>query len=399
MWNWDQGRLDYFQFDNLKKIARFALSGDLRLADRAMLASATGLRFLPDDDQYPPWRNYSRVFQLSMICAEQGEGSQATPLAEFLASDGGITTDEYFHFLSRATTDPSPALSGWRHDAALRYPLLFSLKFMLARAAINLPDSDISEIIAAYNASGFSGDEDQSAFVELINAGHNSPASDRKAARYRQAAESIQVIGQISYLSLKKRRVTVSLSSEDAANLFEQMNPINGAAEKNGADEVFRLTGLFKPAVAELDLDYAATAISDIDDSGFSSDIAFAEGAKSRKTHLVIERNGKIRSEFFKANPSPVCDFCALDTCASYPWTSRILDIHHLLPLCSSLRTSKEGTLLGDLVAVCPTCHRGVHRYYDRWLKDAGRKDFKDAEQAKTVYEEAKSKFGGIQTC
>jgi predicted HNH restriction endonuclease len=394
MWNWDQGRLDYFQFDNLKKIARYALAHDLRLTDRAALVAATGLPFLPDDGSYPPWRNYSRVFRLSMICAERGTGSAPTPLATLLASDGGITTDEYFHFLAEATTDPSPALTGWDHSASLRYPLLFSLKFMLARAAIGVPTSDISEIIAAYNASGFTGDEDQTDFIALINAGHDTPAGDRKSAGYRQSAESIQVIAQISYLSLDRRRVTVSLSNEDALNLFEQLSPITGQPLPGGADEVFRLTALFQSATSALELDYATTAVSDIEDSGFSATTTFAEGAKSRKTHLVIERNGKIREAFFKANPSAVCDFCGTDTSVSYPWTSRILDVHHLLPLCSGARTSKQGTLLDDLVAVCPTCHRGVHRYYDGWLKGSGQKDFLDADQAKLVYNEAKQKYG-----
>tara|TARA_Y100000780_G_C13426763_1_gene317938 strand:+ start:139 stop:300 length:162 start_codon:yes stop_codon:yes gene_type:complete len=46
--------------------------------------------------------------------------------------------------------------------------------------------------------------------------------------------------------------------------------------------------------------------------------------------------------------------------------------------------------MLNDLVAVCPTCHRAVHRYYDCWLKEQGKKDFLDAEQARAVYEKAK---------
>lgn len=393
MWNWDQGRLDYFQFDNLKKIARFALAHDLRKTDRATLVAATGLPFLPDDNRYRPWRNYSRVFRLSMICAERGNGSEATPLAQLLASDGGITTDEYFHFIAEATTDPSPALTGWNHEAELRYPLLFSLKFMLARAAIGVPTSEISEIVAAYNRSGFTGDEDQTDFIELINKGHDTSAADRRKAEYRQAAESIQVIAQISYLSLDRRRVTVSLSDEDALNLFEQLSPITGAPLPGGADEVFRLTALFQPAISALELDYATTAVSDVEDAGFSADTTFAEGKKSRKTHIVIERNGKIREAFFKANPSAICDFCDTDTSASYPWVARILDVHHLLPLCSGARTSKQGTLLDDLVAICPTCHRGVHRYYDSWLKANGQKDFTDADQAKQVYEEAKQAY------
>ena len=393
MWSWDQGRLDYFQFDNLKKIAKFALTHDLRLTDRKTLVAATGLPFLPDNDNYPPWRNYSRVFGLSLICAKDGTGSRPTRVAQALAADGATTTDEYFHFLCEATTDPSPVLQGWDHTQTLRYPLLFSLKFLLARAALGEDTTSISEIVASYASSGFIGDEDQGDFVSLVQAGHDIANVDR------QAAESIQVIAQISYLSLDKRNVTVSLSVDDALNLFQQLAPITGEPAEEGSAEVFRVTDLYEAAVDELELDYGSTAVSDVEEAGFSSATTFAEGAKTRKTHIVIERNGKIRSEFFKANPTAVCDFCEADTSQSYPWTPRILDVHHLLPLCSGARTSKNGTLLDDLVAVCPTCHRGVHRYYDKWLKAAGQKDFLDADEAKMVYMEAKKEYKAPTQC
>ncbi|NRP31829.1 MULTISPECIES: HNH endonuclease [unclassified Aliiroseovarius] len=393
MWSWDQGRLDYFQFENLKKIAEFALSNDLRLTDRKTLVASTGLPFLPDNDQYPPWRNYSRVFGLSLICSKKGTGSRPTKVAQALAADGATTTDEYFHFLCEASTDPSPVLQGWDHTAIRRYPLLFSLKFLLARAALGMETTSISEVVASYGASGFTGDEDQVAFDALIGAGHDTTSVDR------QAAESIQVIAQISYLSLDRRNITVSLSKDDATNLFQQLSPITGTPKQDGAEEVFRVTDLFEAAVDDLDLNYAATAVSDLEEAGFSATTTFAEGAKTRKTHLIIERNGKIRTEFFKANPSAVCDFCAIDTNAAYPWTPRILDVHHVLPLCSGAKTSKKGTMLDDLVAVCPTCHRGVHRYYDGWLKAAGQKDFLDADQAKMVYEKAKKQYRAATKC
>ncbi len=390
MWSWDQGRLDYFQFDNLKKIARYALQNDLRLTNRKSLVSATGLPFLPDNDQYPPWRNYSRVFGLSLICAKNGTGSLPTKVAQALAADGVTTTDEYFHFLCEATTDPSPVLQGWDSNAIRRYPLLFALKYILARAATGQDTTGISEVVAAYGASGFVGNENQSDFINLISVGHDTKSVNR------QAAESIQVISQISYLSLDRRNVTVSLTLDDASNLFEQLAPIAGTPKTNGAEEVFRITELYTAAVDQLELEYASTAVSDIEEAGFSALTTFSEGSKTRKTHVVIERNGKIRAEFFKANPTAVCDFCATDTRKSYPWTPRILDVHHLLPLCSGARTSKTGTILEDLVAVCPTCHRGVHRYYDRWLKEAGQKDFLDADQAKMVYQRAKNEYRAL---
>jgi len=118
-------------------------------------------------------------------------------------------------------------------------------------------------------------------------------------------------------LSLDRRRVTVSLTNEDALNLFEQLSPITGRPLPGGADEVFRLIALFQSATSALELDYATTAVSNVEDAGFSSSTTFAERAKSRKTHLVIERNGKIREAFFRANPSAECNFCGTDTSAS----------------------------------------------------------------------------------
>jgi hypothetical protein len=393
MWKWDQGRLDYFQFDNLKKIARFALKNDLYNATRDEFEDATGLPFSAGagEDYQRPWRNYGRVFQLSMICVQRGKHSEATPVAALLANDGIISSDEYFHFLAQASTDPSPALSGWDATAELRYPLLFTLKYLLARVAKVADTTDVAEIVGAYQASGFVGDEDQNAFLALAKTTH-TPVGD-----IRQARESIRrVLGQISYLSLKGQSLTVSLSGDDAMELFGQIKPLGGVPEQDRADEVLRRTEYFEPTLDELELDYVATAISDVEESGFSSSTTFAEGKKSRKTHLVIERNSKIRTEFFKANPSPVCDFCSTDTAKIYPWVERILDVHHLLPLCSGSRTSKNGTMLDDLVAVCPTCHRSVHRYYDQWLKASGKKDFLDAEEARSVYDAAKKEYEAV---
>lgn len=117
-WNWEQGRLEYFQFDELRKVARFGADRDLRQANRRELEAAVGLPFLPDDDAYRPWRNYGRLFQIAMIATPRDAGdSRLTALGELLAKDGKVTTDEYLHFLAQATTQPSPALSGWSHTA------------------------------------------------------------------------------------------------------------------------------------------------------------------------------------------------------------------------------------------------------------------------------------------
>lgn len=134
MWHWDQGHLAYYQFDALKKVASFAVSNDLRTADRETLEAATGLPFRAPAT-HSPWRQYSRVFKLCLLVSESNERAAATPVAELLATPGAVTSDEYLHFLVSAFTEPAPALQDWRHDQNFRYPLLFSLRYLLAKCA------------------------------------------------------------------------------------------------------------------------------------------------------------------------------------------------------------------------------------------------------------------------
>ena len=381
MWGWEQGRLEYFQFDELRKIAKFGSRADLRQASHVDLESAVRLPFPPVNPRYRPWRNYGRLFQIAMIAIPKGNaGSELTDVGSLLSQDGKVTTDEYLHFLARATTDPSPALSEWNHTANLRYPLLFVLRFLLARATQGDMATTLSEIVNAYETSGFVGDESEMDFLAIIDPG------DVPRSSYRQANESIKVLAQLSYLTASKDEITVSLAVEDAHNLFCDLKPVQGAPLSDRAKELERRAKLFPSANAEMSFDYPASVVSDIGEAGF----AFHEGSRVRRTHLTIERNQMIRRRFFEENPSPDCDLCRMDTRKHYPWTQRLLEVHHLLPLCSGARTSDDGTVLEDLVANCPTCHRAVHRYYDRWLDRRLQLDFADAGEAKEAYEEAK---------
>ena len=173
MWRWDQGRLAYFQYDSLRKIAEFAQKYDLKTATTKQIAASTGLPFYPHDPLYPPWRNYRRVFRVSLLSSLVGDIATPTKVAQLLAADGVVTSDEYLHFLASATTDPSPALDGWDATAEMRYPLLFSLKYLLAKTASGEPTAEIEEIIGAYAKSKFTGEEDETAFAVAIRGGGN----------------------------------------------------------------------------------------------------------------------------------------------------------------------------------------------------------------------------------
>lgn len=392
-WNWEQGRLEYFQFDELRKIARFGAEHDLRAASRRDLAGAIGLPFLPDDDAYPPWRNYGRLFQIAMIATPRGRSeSRLTSVGELLAGDGQVTTDEYLHFLAQATTQPSPALSAWNHTARLRYPLLFVLRFILARATQGHPVTDVADVVNSYILSGFRGDESQENFLDILDA---RTEFRHRTDDIRQASESIKVLAQLSYLTATQREVTVSLVPSDAAALFDDLSPVLGTPLANGSEEIDRRAALFLSVVADADIetDYQHTVLDPIREAGF--DDAIKEGRRVRRTHVSIERNRIVREMFFRQNPKHHCDFCGMDTRRVYPRTDRLLEVHHLLPLCSGARTSKDGTLLGGLVANCPSCHRAVHRYYDRYLTRNSRVDFADASEARWVYSDAKREYDG----
>ena len=199
MWRWDQGRLAYFQFDSLKAMARLALAHDWKALEKSIAVPETGLPFLPDKPGYEkPWRNYSRTLKRSMIVYDDGTRAVPTPLAELLAGDGLVTADEYFHFIARTFTDPSPALQGWDPATPRRYPLVFALRYGLAKLAEEgVAEVALDEVLRAYSKSEFLGDEEYSRFAALVASGQDaegpSPSSDP-----RQARESLKAISQIS---------------------------------------------------------------------------------------------------------------------------------------------------------------------------------------------------------
>ncbi len=278
-------------------------------------------------------------------------------------------------------------------NAKFRYPLLFSLKYLLTRTAIGQTTfATINEVIGAYHSSNFTGNEDQEEFLSLNIATTDYESIGRSVdpSLHRQASESIKVIAQISYLYLHGHQIIVSLNPEDALNIFNALRPIAGVRSADRESEIRRLANLFKEGSTDDFFDYPNTTIDDVVESGFR------EGSKVKRTHVVIERNAGLRKEFFLTRPTAICDFCSMDTTKTYPWTNRVLDIHHLLPLSSGTRVESSGTTLDDLIPVCPSCHRAIHRYYDKWLIDHNTKDFRSSNEARNVYQGMKVQFPGI---
>jgi predicted HNH restriction endonuclease len=122
------------------------------------------------------------------------------------------------------------------------------------------------------------------------------------------------------------------------------------------------------------------------------SDVTFTEGKRMRVTHIRVERSPKLRKLFLATLPTPVlCDMCGCNTNKRYPWTDNLLEVHHLLPLSSTLAFAGTETSFHDLIALCPNCHKSVHSYYAIWLLRQALDDFVKAEDAKLAYLKAKS--------
>lgn len=392
MWHWDQGHLAYFQFDALRSVAQFTLAHDLRTTDRATLSAATGLAFAAPPT-HSPWRQYSRAIKSCLLVSEDGGVVRPTAVAQILAQPGLITCDEYLHFLAEASTEPSPALEAWRPDADFRYPLLFSLKYLLAKAAKEQnATASFDEIVGAYRHSGFSGDEDDTAFLGLLTstAAFSPLGQSAPPALRRQARESLRVLCQISYLHLEGSNLFINLDSRDAMEVFADLHPIGGLRANDRDAEIRRVANLFASGSTHDFFNFSNTVVASVVESGFQ------EGTKVQKTHVTIERNAGLRRAFFAANPSTVCDVCAVDTHLSYPWADRVMDLHHLLPLCSGTRVEGGGTTFSDLVPLCPSCHRAVHRYYGVWFDQHGARDFSSRDEAIGVYLQLKQVFPGF---
>ncbi len=393
MWNWDPGRLDYVQFGNVVQIARLVTNYDIRSIDKETAQRETGLPF-KSPDTHSLWRNYSRILKTSLLVYEENGIACPTEFAKILAKTGEVTCDEYMHFIVRTYTDPPFVLSS-RGAQEIRYPLLFSLKYLLTKAIRGEDEgTDLYEIIGAYEKTGFTGKEEDNKFIKIVNASTNykSLITDREASR--QARESLIAMSQISYLHFQKRnnnhRMFISLSKKDAEQIFESLEGLY-IEEEDREKRIQKTANLFSSLSTAEELNYNNSIMTESLESGF----AFTEGRKIKKAHITIERNSKLRHEFFSKRPAVLCDLCILDTHETYPWTERVLELHHIMPLSSGTRVMLDGTILDDLVPLCPNCHRAVHRYYDNWLRKEKRQDFSGIDESKQAYEKIKTEFRG----
>jgi hypothetical protein len=386
-WRWDQGRMSYFRFDTIKRIAGGLCSlenTNLRASPdplRGQMVSRTSLPFAAPET-HSVWRNYKRVFGCCLLATEIDGRLISTEICHRIAADSPdeMAADVFFVYFAKRFFYPSPVFEGYASRGAQYFPVCAILKLLLARlrggrqAVVS-----INEIIQILVANQCTGEETVEHYARLIPQQY-TPTPDE----VRQVRELVRFISQMSVLKWVQPNLYLDVDAGNTAALrfVEKLaQPEKHERKPDAARELLELGKTGDLRIVPL-----------LPAPAGEADLVFSEGKPKRVTHLRYERSSKLR-EFYLASKQPpfLCDMCFLDVTERYPWTINLLEVHHLLPLASPLRVEERRTSLSELVGVCPNCHKATHLYYKSWLDDHNQDDFASYGEAREVYRLAKT--------
>ena len=381
-WRWDQGRLDYFQFDNIVRMARVLATLDgipLNTKEdllREPLVQGVGLPFAPT--HYKVWRNYARVFACSLLATQVNHRLVVTDVCRALAEEqASLTSDQYLNFVFSRFTLPFPAFDGYNTNLKGVFPFAAILKFVITRSDEGVTLEDVFSFVIG---NGCSGLEDLNYYLSLAPTGRR-PMGDEA----RQVREMMVFMGQVSYMKWFNRRLYIDTT--DIRPVLRATEPHAEVRRKGLAAEEFLALASTGTKVDRLRLE---VSLSDRE----IPPLSFGEGRRVFGTHGKLERSPLVRKMFFKTHPELVCDACGIQTKIVYPWTENILELHHVLPLSATINVNGVTTTLDDMVPLCPNCHKSIHVYYRIKLREWGVEDFGSKKMARDVYQMAKGEIG-----
>jgi hypothetical protein len=396
-WRWDQGRLQYFDYENIKKIASalVKLEGTvIRVPGqdplREPLMRDTNLPFAVPST-HSIWRNYARVFGCTLLAGQLDDRLVCTSLCHAAAgSNNQLLADDYFSHVATRFYFPGPMFKDYSPDEPQIFPFCAVIKFLLAKAAKGEPAIvSVEELLSKVVGNDCTGTESISHYERLQPTAYAGTGDE-----IRQIRELLRFISQLSFLKWASPVLFLDVDYQDKEVLsqLEQLaQPVIETRSPDRATELLAL-GAFKGAIQ---LSLVEKRIAKIEPRVSYEDQVFTESKKIRVTHLRTERSKKLRDLYFRAHPYPyVCDMCTANISETYPWTENLLEVHHLLPLSSPLHLEREGTSIKDLVGICPNCHRATHMFYRNWLNDEDLDDFRSYDEAKQVYLKAKENVG-----
>lgn len=385
-WRWDQGRLSYFQYDNLVKIADVLLTlQGIKINQpnfdplREPLEKGVGLPFAPS--HYRVWRNYARVFECAMLATSVNGSLYATDICKLITQPADkFSPDQYFNILFSRFSYPSCLFEKYNTTQQQVFPFIAIIKFAMTRGDSGVSLEEVFSYVVGNNCTGL---EDLDFYRRLSPTGR-LPIGDEK----RQVREMLCVMGQSSYLKWFSGRLYVdTLDFESVLNVVVPFVRIKRCEDPT--EEFCRVTTIDpRLDLGKLDIDFTPRGEQKIE-------FEVAEGGRAFRTHGRIERSPMVRRMFFKVHPQLICDACHLDVRYKYPWTQdrNILELHHILPLAATLLVEGTTTRLDDMVPLCPNCHKSIHIFYKVELDRLGLKDFTTKAMAHETYERAKERI------
>jgi putative restriction endonuclease len=95
----------------------------------------------------------------------------------------------------------------------------------------------------------------------------------------------------------------------------------------------------------------------------FGTDYEAIEGNKRLQTHLVTERDATLVRKFKAGLTAPICEACDLNLHDIYgDLAGDYIEAHHRKLVANA--DGQTPTRLADLAALCPNCHRVIHKNY-----------------------------------
>lgn len=382
-WRWDQGRLTYFQYDNLVKIASVLSSlNGIKINQsgidplRNPLEAGVGLPFSPA--HYRVWRNYARVFECAMLATSVNGNLYTTDFCKLLLLPADkFSPDQYFNLLFSRFSYPSCLFENYNVTQKQVFPFVAIIKFAMARGPKGISLDEVFSYVVGNDCTGL---EDLT-FYSNLQPTNREPMGDEK----RQVREMLCIMGQSSYLKWFSSRLYVDTA--DYRAVLNAVAPFVRIRRCSDCTEEFCRITAVDPRV-----DLGKFDVGFEPNPSMKFEFAVSEGGRAFTTHGRIERSPMVRRMFFRVHPRLVCDACNLDVRQKYPWThdKNILELHHVLPLAATLLVNGTTTRLDDMVPLCPNCHKSIHIFYKKELDRLGIKDFDSKELAHETYNKAK---------
>lgn len=385
-WRWDQGRLDYFQLDEIRRLAKALVSfhghglprGDEPDTLRVTLEAFSDRPFLPED--YKVWRNYKRVFGCQLLATELQGVVFATDLCKQMANEQ-IDGDDYLIHVVRHFYYPSPVFEDYLPQGPQVFVMCAIVKLLVSNFVEHTrPSVSIDEIVSRLKGNNVDGMEPLARYGQLSTTNAKNPSGSDEL---RQIREMLRFLSQLSFLKWDNPNLYLDVASKDAAiEIATVFTPSVLIRHPDPAQELLQLGGAAHTGVMPEAVESETLSPNDRE---------FTEGNRVRVVHLRIERSSKLKELYFNHASKPhECDMCEMDTQKRYPWANRLVELHHLLPLSSPVRVESKSTSLRDIVGLCPSCHRATHKFYSGWLRETNQKDFGSYAEAKNVYDLAR---------